>query len=73
MQFAFSGSIISCELMWCKRKNYFSIFKWFAMLDGTVASGGTPVFAKDCFDRGELTVEHMPTDKMWADINMKPL
>jgi hypothetical protein len=30
-------------------------------------------FVKDCVDRGELTVEHMPTDKMWADINTKPL
>ena len=30
-------------------------------------------FVKDCVDRGELTVEHMPTDKTWADINTKPL
>ena len=28
---------------------------------------------KDCVDRGELTVEHMSTYQMWADINTKPL
>ena len=27
----------------------------------------------NCIDRGELTVETMPTDKMLADINTKPL
>ena len=30
-------------------------------------------FVKDCVDRGELTVEHMPTDQMWSNINTKPL
>jgi hypothetical protein len=30
-------------------------------------------FVKDCVDRGELSIEHMPTDQMWADINTKPL
>ena len=24
-------------------------------------------FVKDCIDRGELTIEHLGTDDMWAD------
>jgi hypothetical protein len=31
------------------------------------------IFVKDCVDRGELSIGHMPTNQMWADINTKPL
>jgi hypothetical protein len=27
---------------------------------------------KDKVDRGEITIEHCPTEQMWTDINMKP-
>ena len=27
---------------------------------------------KDKVDRGEITIEHCPTEQMWADINTKP-
>jgi hypothetical protein len=27
---------------------------------------------KDKVDRGEITIEHCPTEQMWTDINTKP-